>query len=111
MGDRLDSEGSEWSYTGWEASMGTAYDFDYDIGLTWLYRYVRRQYRNPSAVSTPAFTRERLDNRHIFTVELSKGITEHLSASLGGGFTWNFSNVRPYKYDRLIGGAYLNYAF
>jgi hypothetical protein len=110
-GDVTRTDGTEWDYDGVEASFGCGYDFEYAVGLTWLYRYVYQDYRNASAVSVPPFSDERRDHRHLFTVELSKGLGEHWRVALGGAFTWNGSNVAFYDYDRQIGGAYVTYAF
>lgn len=111
LGDFLRTQGSEWSYDGIEASMASGYDFDYDIGFTWLYRFLYRDYLNASAAAMPAFSKKREDIRHNLTVELSKGLGEHWRVALSGAFTWNNSNVSFYEYERQIGGAYVTYSF
>lgn len=112
LGDWLRTDGTEWSYNGFEASAGAGYNFPFDIALTWLYRFVWRDFRNASLFTTPTpFRRKRDDRRHVFTVELAKGLGEHWEVSLGGAFTWSNSDVQFYDYDRQVGGAYVTYTF
>ena len=111
LGDFTRTDGTEWSYDGWEASWGAGYDFPYEVSLSWLYRFFWRDYRNESAFAVPAFSEKREDRRHVFTVELAKALTEHWVVSLGGAFTWSDSNIPIYDYNRQVGGAYVTYRF
>jgi Tfp pilus assembly protein PilF len=108
LGDFVRTDGTEWSYDGWETSLGAGYDFPYEVSLTWLYRFFFRDYRNPSRFPPE---KKREDRRHVFTVELAKALTEHWVVSAGGAFTWGNSNVPIYDYDRQVGGAYVTYRF
>jgi hypothetical protein len=108
FGDFTRTDGTEWSYDGWEASAGAGYDFPYDVSFTWLYRFFWRNYRNPSAFDLGD---EREDRRHILSLDLAKALTEHWVVSLGGAITWSNSNIPVYDYRRQIGGAYVTYRF
>jgi tetratricopeptide (TPR) repeat protein len=111
-GDFNQSDGNEWSYSGMEANFGVTYDFDWDIALSWLYRFQYRSYDHPSLFSSPApFTQQRTDYTHYLTAELAKGLTEHWVLSVGGAFTWASSNVDFYDYSRHIVGTYVTYRF
>jgi Tfp pilus assembly protein PilF len=111
LADFVRTEGTEWSYNGWETSFGAGYDFPYEVSLTWLYRFFFRDYRNESYFATPQFSEKRRDRRHVLTVELAKALTEHWVVSVGGAFTWSHSNIPVYDYDRQVGGAYVTYRF
>ena len=89
--------------------MGAGYDFDYDIGFSWLFRFNYRHYLNQTALQEPAINRD--DFRYILTLELSKGITEHWIVSVSGAFTWADSNGKFYDYSRHIVGTYVTYRF
>ncbi len=108
-GDWDRTDGTEFSYDGVEATVGAGYDLDYDISFNWLFRFNYRHYQNQSAFSDPPIKRD--DFRYVLTVEIAKAITEHLSVSLGGAFTWNNSDVPFYQYDRQVGGVYATYNF
>ena len=111
-GDFNHSDGSEWSYSGMEANLGAGYDFDWDIALSWLYRFQYRSYDEDSLFASPLpFTQRRQDFRHILSAELAKGITEHWVVSVSGAFTWDSSNVKFYDYSRHIVGTYVTYRF
>ncbi len=114
-GDFNRTEGSEYEYDGIEANFGAGYDFPWDISLSWLYRFVFRDYANPSLFSDGfpdrAFTQSRKDYRHILNFELSKGLGEHWTISTAGSFTWNNTRVNFYDYSRHIIGAYVTYDF
>lgn len=116
-GDFNRTEGSEYQYDGFEANFGAGYDFPYQISLTWLYRFVLRDYDNPSFFSVNSsgafspFTQKRKDYRNILTFELRKGLSRHWSISTGGSFTWNKTKVNFYDYSRHIVGTYVTYSF
>ena len=105
------TDGTEWSYDGWEASFGAGYDFPYEVSLTWLYRFFWRDYRNESDYSDPPGSEKREDRRHVLTVELARALTEHWVVSAGGAFTWSNSNIPVFDYDRQVGGVYVTYRF
>jgi tetratricopeptide (TPR) repeat protein len=111
LGDFVRTDGTEWSYDGWEASFGAGYDFPYDVSLTWLYRFFFRDYLNESDFADPPGSERREDRRHVLSVELAKALAEHWVVSVGGAFTWSNSNIPVYDYDRQVGGAYLTYRF
>jgi len=111
LGDFVRTDGTEWSYDGWEASAGAGYNFPYEVSLSWLYRFFWRDYRDESYFSVPQFSEKREDRRHVLTVDLAKAITEHWIVSLGGAFSWSNSTVEIYDYDRQVGGAYVTYRF
>jgi tetratricopeptide (TPR) repeat protein len=111
LGDFNSTDGTEWSYDGIDASLGSGYNFPYEVSLTWLYRFVYRDYDNASGVTEPPFTTVRDDKRHVFTAEIAKAITQHWEVSIGTALTWSNSNVELYDYDRQIGGAYVTYRF
>lgn len=110
--DFNNSQGSEWGYDGMEANFGVGYDFDWDIALSWLYRFQYRSYDDPSLFSSPApYSQIRIDYRHILSAELAKGLTEHWQVSVSGAFSWNASSVEFYDYSRHIVGTYVTYRF
>jgi len=111
LGDFTRTDGTEWSYDGFEVSFGAGYDFPYEVSLSWLYRFFFRDYRHGSYYAIPRFSEEREDRRHVFTVELAKALTEHWVVSAGGAITWSNSNIPIYDYDRQVGGAYVTYRF
>lgn len=109
LGDWTRTDGTEWSYNGVEATFGAGYDFEYDISFSWLFRFLYRHYRNPSALSDPPEIRD--DFGYILTLDLAKQITDHWEVSLGAALTWNESDVPFYQYNRQVGGAYATYRF
>ncbi len=120
-GDFNRTEGSEYEYDGIEAQFGAGYDFPWEISLSWLYRFIFRDYETKSIFSDGffiaggeiqnGFSQRRKDFRHILTFELAKTFAEHFTVSVGGSFTWNNTRVNFYDYSRHIIGAYVTYAF
>jgi Tfp pilus assembly protein PilF len=110
-GDFNETDGTEFQYDGMEANFGAGYDFIWDVSFTWLYRFAYRDYDDPSNFAVPSLAQTREDFRHVFTVELEKGLGEHWAVSVGGAFTWNISNVNFYDYSRNIVGSYVTYSF
>ncbi len=121
FGDFNRTEGTEYEYDGIEALFGAGYDFPWGISLSWLYRFIFRDYQSKSAFSdgfdivggeiVNGFSQRRKDFRHILTFELAKTFDEHWTISTGGSFTWNNTRVNFYDYSRHIIGVYATYSF
>lgn len=110
-GDFNDTDGGEFTYDGTEFNFGAGYDFPWEISLTWLYRFLYRDYDNISVFNATGQFRQREDFRHALSAEISKGIGEHWAISIGGAFTWNDSNVEFYDYARHIVGTYFTFSY
>lgn len=114
---RYSARGSEYSYNGVGAWVGTDTELPFEAAFRTSVGYSHLSYRNESTYpdSVAPDTRYTLDDddrhedRWYYAVELEKYIGDDWSASLRYSYTDNNSNVAVFAYDREIVGAYVTY--
>lgn len=110
--DDFDPQGDEFRYTGYELSGGFGAALPWELLLTASYRFVSRQFRNPSVfVPIEETGTKRRDLVNQVELELMRPIGRHLEVSVLAWVASHDSNVGPFDYWRVIGGSYLTYRF
>ncbi len=119
---RYSSQGSEYSYNGVGAWIGSDTELPFEAAFRTTIGYSYLGFRNPSSYPDPndpglqdptelyaLSGADRHDDRWYFALELEKYITDTWSTSLRYSYLNNNSNVAVFAYDRAITGVYVTY--
>ena len=117
------SDGSEYQFNGYGMRTGFTSNFAPKWALTGWAGFIHRPFDNPSTYPDPnnpnvlagqeyaLSSNNRLDEVVDVELELSREITDSLSASVRYAYQWNHSNVDVFDYNRSVVGAYLTWAW
>lgn len=90
---------SDYSFNGWEGSLGFNFKLPYDLQLSPYFSYTQEYYRGPA---TALEEDKREDDRIRLGLDLNIPINESWSVELGYQYMKNYSNSDLYDYDQHL---------
>jgi len=108
LGDFVNTQGTEYQYTGYELFAGSSLALPFDSQFEVLYRFADRDFEFDSLFPP---NQEQHAKIHRVTLELIKTITPHIDVSVAGSLAFRDSNIPIFDYNRYIAGGYVTYRF